>query len=75
MFGPMITKVTDDGPAAKAGLKQGDIVTAVGGRPVESIGDVMGIVRAAEPGKKLLFAVRRGSDELSADLELGTEKG
>jgi hypothetical protein len=35
----------------------------------------MGIVRAAEPGKKLLFAVRRGSDELSADLELGTEKG
>jgi putative serine protease PepD len=75
MFGPMITKVTDDGPAAKAGLKQGDIVTAVGGRPVESIGDVMGIVRAAEPGKKLMFVVRRGSDEVSADLELGIEKG
>src|SRR5262249_4030787 len=75
MFGPMITTLTDDGPAGKGGLKKGDIVTAVGGRAVESMGEVTGIVRAAEPGKKLMFAVRRGHEEISADVQLGTERG
>ncbi|WP_099866877.1 DegQ family serine endoprotease [Pararhizobium haloflavum] len=33
--GALVNEVVDDGPAARAGLRPGDIVTAVNGRPVE----------------------------------------
>jgi putative serine protease PepD len=74
-YGPMIATVATDGPAAKAGLKKGDVVMSVGGRAVESMGEVLALVRAADPGDKVIFEVQRGRDEVTADVELGTERG
>ena len=38
--GVMVLRVTADGPAAKAGLQVGDVITAIDGIAVDSSGDV-----------------------------------
>jgi len=58
-----IGAVQPDSPAAEAGLRPGDRVVAVDGRPVESFEALQTIVRAS-PGVPLAFTIRRGGDEL-----------
>src|SRR4051812_24714428 len=43
---PVVVSVTKNGPAAKAGIKKGDVVRAVDGRAVDAIGAVTALVRA-----------------------------
>ncbi len=38
--GVLITSVSEDSPAAKAGLKAGDIITAIDGEKIEGAGDL-----------------------------------
>src|SRR3982750_2205646 len=38
--GVLVTSVTDDGPAAKAGVRAGDVITAIDGEAVDSPGDI-----------------------------------
>ncbi|TDD69706.1 PDZ domain-containing protein [Jiangella aurantiaca] len=47
--GVLVTDVVDDGPAARAGLERGDIITAIAGEPVPTIEDFLGHARH-EPG-------------------------
>jgi regulator of sigma E protease len=50
-------------PAHKAGIKRGDVVLAIEGRPIESY-DQMRDVVSASLGKALEFRIKRGADEL-----------
>ena len=54
----LITSVTENSPAAKAGLKAGDILTAVDGEKVESSGDVARAINKKEEGDVTLTVVR-----------------
>jgi serine protease Do len=56
--GLLITSVNDDSPAAKAGLKAGDVITAVDGEKVTSPGDVSRAISKKEDGPVSLTIIR-----------------
>ncbi|MCL2507693.1 MAG: SpoIVB peptidase [Oscillospiraceae bacterium] len=55
-------------PAADAGIRPGDIITAIDGRTVESNGDVSGAF-ADSGGRELTLSITRGSEEISVKLK------
>lgn len=61
--GVLITSVADDGPAAKAGLKAGDVITAVDGEAVDSPGDVARIINRKKDGDVSLTVIRNKSQQ------------
>ncbi len=64
---PFIHKVVPDGPGARAGLHDGDLILAVNGAPVADIAAARKLVRAA-PGKSTHLQVQRGTALLELDL-------
>ena len=56
--GLLITSVNDNSPAAKAGLKAGDVITAVDGEKVTSPGDVSRAISKKEDGAVSLTIIR-----------------
>src|SRR5262249_10900377 len=59
---PVVKGVLESGPAGKAGLKVGDIITHFRGRGVTNAEDVARFVRRLEPGTKIKLTVLRGKD-------------
>ena len=57
------------GPAARAGIRAGDVVTAVNGRPVKSAGDLSAAMQKKQGTVALL--VRRGEATLFVPVEIG----
>ncbi len=55
-------------PAAKAGLRRGDLLVAVQGRPVESAAALAARLARVDPGLPLRLAVVRGGDRLEVTL-------
>jgi serine protease Do len=75
--GAMVRSVEAGGPADKAGVEAGDIITKFDGRVIEKAGDLPRIVGSAKPGTKAILEVfRRGSSkELSVTVvELEAER-
>jgi membrane-associated protease RseP (regulator of RpoE activity) len=56
--GVLITSVTENSPAAKAGLKAGDVITAIDGEKVSSPGDITHALSKKETGDVSLTIVR-----------------
>jgi serine protease Do len=74
--GVLVSAVTIDSAAAQAGMKAGDVITAVNGRTVQSVGDVTRTVRAARPGSALDMRVIRDKKAITVKVltpELITE--
>jgi len=57
--GALVTDVQPGGPGAKAGLKSGDVVTAIDGQPVDSASRLSLSVGETAPGTKLTLDVLR----------------
>jgi membrane-associated protease RseP (regulator of RpoE activity) len=69
--GNRVKSVTADSPAAKAGLRPGDMVRSVNGVSAASFGDVQfGLHKAPAAGKVALAFSRDGGAEASVELEL-----
>jgi serine protease Do len=68
--GVIITVVGQGTPAARAGLRQGDIVTALDGKPVRQGGDLRRAIRGQKPGDEVRLRVLRpdGQREIVARL-------
>ncbi|GGT10013.1 protease [Streptomyces kurssanovii] len=64
--------VTPDGPAAEAGVRPGDVITEVDGRRVHSGEELIVKIRAHRPGDELELTLRRGGDERTVTLVLGS---
>ena len=75
--GTIVEVVALDGPADDAGLRPGDIITKVGGRPLEQIEDVFSALGRARPGERLELEVLRPPDgeRRSITVELGRHPG
>jgi serine protease Do len=73
--GALISEVTPDSPAAKAGLKSGDVVLEVDGHKVENPGDLARAVGLAAPGRKTTVIVWRDKAQKSVDIVLGEAPG
>jgi serine protease Do len=69
--GALIASVTPDSPANRAGLKAGDVVTAVDGRNVETGSDLQVIVSEDAPGSKIQLDVMRNGHPEKVDLTVG----
>jgi membrane-associated protease RseP (regulator of RpoE activity) len=61
--GVLVTSVTDDGPAAKAGLKAGDVITAVDGEAIDSPGDISRAINRKKDGDVTLTIIRNKSQQ------------
>jgi serine protease Do len=59
--GVLVTSVTEDGPAARAGVKAGDVITAVDGEKVDGTGDISDIVNRKKECDVSLTIVRSKS--------------
>ncbi|MBN2629277.1 MAG: Do family serine endopeptidase [Rhodobacteraceae bacterium] len=70
--GALIAEVSADTPAAKAGLKRGDIVTAVNGTAVEAPRDLTRLIATAQPGSEVGLTVLRKGAPTDLSVVLGT---
>ena len=60
--GVMITGVLQNGPAARGGLRPGDVITGVAGQPVRNVAGLLAAVATLPPGQPArLDVVRRGA--------------
>ena len=55
--------VTDGGPADVAGIRPGDIILQIDGRPVAQSDELIVAIRASQPGDPVTLRVRSGDDE------------
>ncbi len=69
--GVLISEVTPDAPAAKAGLKRGDVVLSVDGAKVDSPRTLTRLVGAAAPGTEVVLEVLRGGEPMDLPVKLG----
>ncbi len=69
--GAVIRKITSGGAADTAGLKQNDVIVAIGGQPITSPEDVGAEIRRFSPGDKVDVTVERGGAEQKVSVELG----
>jgi len=69
--GALITEVFRGMPADKAGVKLGDILIAVDGRPVTDSSTMLNLVSAIDPGKQATLKVVRGKQESDLRVVIG----
>ena len=69
--GVIITGVLQNGPAAQAGMRPGDVVTAVAGREVRTVPDLLSAVASLSPGKKATLDVQRRENVLQIEVVPG----
>ncbi len=63
--GPMVTSMDPDGPAALAGIRVGDVIESVDRHQVDTMSDVMALVRHDRPGDSIVLGLRRGAETLT----------
>jgi len=70
--GVMVHSIVENSPAKEAGIKPGDIILEVNGKPVYKWGDLQNIINSGEEGEELiLFLQRDGNrDEINLKPEL-----
>jgi serine protease Do len=69
--GDLVTSVVSGSPAASAGLKQGDVITAIDGQTLQGESDLAMILHQHQPGDTVTLTVQRGSQQLSVKVTLG----
>jgi len=65
-----LRQVAAGGPAAKAGLQAGDVVTAINGTPVMTTEALIATVRTHQPGEKVQVTYRRGGTTRTSSVTL-----
>ncbi len=78
-YGAIIRWVEEDGPAAKAGLQEGDIIVAVNGKPLSEDRDLSAHIQAFKPGDRVELRILRpregqGHVERSVEVTLGKRR-
>ena len=68
--GALVSAVTANGGAAKAGLQQGDVIKSVNGKPVNDSDDLVGIIQSASVGEKVTIVFTRDGTQKTATATL-----
>jgi S1-C subfamily serine protease len=72
--GALVSGVEADGPAARAGLRRGDVIVAVDGRRIRRPEDVADAVERRRPGDTAGIAVQRGERRIQLRAELAERR-
>ncbi len=70
--GALITQVVNGSPADKAGVKPGDILVSVEGKPVADYASTLNLIAALKPNAPATLKVVRSQDELALKVNVGT---
>lgn len=62
----------DEGPARSAGLRPGDVITEIDGKPVNGINGFDRLIAHANPSRPVVLRVRRGAMSLYLALHVGS---
>lgn len=73
--GALLVEVEDGSPAARAGLRSGDLVIAVDGNRVGGMIDLQAQISTRRPGDRVQVTFMRDGDEQEADVQLGSSPG
>lgn len=68
--GALVAEPQPDGPAAKAGIQAGDVITAVDGQPVKDSRDLAKKIAAMKPGSSASIALIRDGSEKTVSVTL-----
>lgn len=70
--GVIITGVLQNGPAAQAGIRPGDVITQVAGAQVKNVAELLSSVAALKPGIASEFNVLRRESRVTLSVTPGT---
>ena len=70
--GAMVTKVTEDGPAAKKDLKPGDVIVEVNGEKIDDSRDLARKIAELHPNTDVKLSIVRYGEKRTVDMKLGT---
>lgn len=70
--GALVQEVVEDSAAAAAGLQIGDLIVAIGGRPIRSSGDLRAEIISLSPGTPVTLTVVRDGVEITVRAVLGS---
>jgi len=68
--GAIVTQVTEDGPAERAGVEQGDVILSLDGKPIDSSNALRNAVARLQPGTKVKLDFVRDGARRSATVAL-----
>jgi putative serine protease PepD len=71
--GAVVGSVSSGSPAATAGIKAGDVVTAVDGKAITGSGGLVAAIAAHSPGDTLELTIHRGTGTLTQSVTLATQ--
>ncbi|MDY0743026.1 trypsin-like peptidase domain-containing protein [Paucibacter sp. R3-3] len=69
--GVLVSGVLAGAPAAKAGVKPGDVLTKIGSRAVMTPADLLSAVAALNPQSDAVVSIQRGAEQLQLHLTVG----
>jgi Do/DeqQ family serine protease len=69
--GVLITGVRQNGPAAQAGVRPGDVIVQVAGKQIANVSELLSSVAALKPGTTAKFRVLRRDDSLDLSVTPG----
>jgi hypothetical protein len=72
--GVLFADVQNNSPAAKAGLKQGDLMTQFDGKPIQNLYDFTYALRAKKPSDVVAVTVKRGGQDVKVNVTLEARK-
>ena len=73
--GPRVVEVAPMSPAERHGIKKDDVITRVGDVDVKTPEDVTKEIEKHKPGERVSVAIRRGNEDIVADVEIGLQPG
>jgi S1-C subfamily serine protease len=71
--GALVREVTPEGPAAKAGIRKGDLLVSVNGRELQTADDLYSTLLDHGPGSSVKLGVVRGQEELEVEAVTAAE--
>ncbi|MDH2245366.1 DegQ family serine endoprotease [Pseudomonas sp. GD03855] len=69
--GALVAQVMDGGPAARSGLRVGDVILSLNGKPIVMSADLPHLVGALKPGSKARMEVVRDGDRKMLEVSIG----
>ena len=73
--GIYVAKVDEDGAGASAGLKEGDVITAVDNQPLTKMAELQEYLSGKRPGDKVTITYLRNKSKKSAEVTLKNAQG